>query len=110
RLGPIRDRRAGVERAVAESNGSVRLEFLGGKEVQVADGRRLGHHIAKRARNRRPDGVIAVSDLLAVGILQTLMTESDIRVPDDMSLIGYDNNRAAWDSVVPISTVDQPGE
>jgi LacI family transcriptional regulator len=109
RFGPVRERHRGVQRAVAETNGPVTLEVLAGEELQVPDGRRLGHVIAGRPRSRRPDGIIAVADLLAVGILQSLMAESDIRVPDDLSMVGYDNNRSAWDSIVPISTVAQPG-
>jgi LacI family transcriptional regulator len=109
RYGPIRDRRRGVERAVAESNGAVKLEYLAGAEIQVSDGRRLGHAISARPRSGRPDGIIAVADLLAVGVLQTILAESNIRIPHDVSLIGYDNNRSAWDSVIPISTVAQPG-
>ncbi|MFD6134980.1 LacI family DNA-binding transcriptional regulator [Isoptericola sp. NPDC060257] len=49
-------------------------------------------------------------DLLAVGVLQSLLLSSSLRAPDDVAIIGYDDNRAAWDSAVPLSTVRQPGE
>ena len=26
-----------------------------------------------------------------------------------MAIIGHDNNRAAWDGIIPLSTISQPG-
>ena len=110
-LAPIHDRHEGVKRAVADTKGAVSLEYLPTKEVQVSDGRKVGHALAGRPARRRPDGIIAVADLLALGMLQSLVAETDIRIPRDMGIIGYDNNRSAWDSsVIPISTISQPGE
>ncbi|QHC69256.1 LacI family DNA-binding transcriptional regulator [Rathayibacter sp. VKM Ac-2801] len=107
---PVRDRLRGVERAVAESNGAVSLELDLTPEVQVEDGRRFGHLLADRAAADRPDGVVAAADLLALGVLQSLLARSDLRVPEDIAVTGYDDNRSAWDSVVPITTLAQPGE
>lgn len=107
---PVQDRRKGVQRAVAETNGSVALQYFRSDELQATDGRAVGAHIAALPSSERPDGIIAAADLLALGIIQTVLANSDIRFPQDISLIGYDNNRAAWDSVVPISTMAQPGD
>ncbi|PPG08132.1 MULTISPECIES: LacI family DNA-binding transcriptional regulator [unclassified Rathayibacter] len=107
---PVRDRLRGVERAVAESNGAVSLELDLTPEVQVEDGRRFGHLLADRAVADRPDGVVAAADLLALGVLQSLLARPDLRVPEDIAVTGYDDNRSAWDSVVPITTLAQPGE
>ena len=110
RLEPLVLRQRGVERAVAETNGAVDLRVLPVEEVQVEDGRRLGHRLVALGEDERPDGIIAPADLLALGIEQTLLASSPWRIPADVALIGYDNNRAAWDNVVPISTIAQPGE
>lgn len=109
-LVPIRDRRRGAERAVLETNGAVRLEFLPTNEVQVEDGRPVGHDLSLRDRADVPDGIVAGTDLVALGILQSIVAQSDLRIPEDVAIIGYDNNRSAWDSIIPISTVSQPGE
>jgi LacI family transcriptional regulator len=109
-LEPLVLRQRGVERAVAEANGAVQLSVMAVDEVQVEHGRKVGHHLAGMPPDERPDGIVAPADLLALGVEQALLTESDCRIPDDVSLIGYDNNRAAWDSLVPISTIGQPGE
>ncbi|MEU2200100.1 LacI family DNA-binding transcriptional regulator [Isoptericola sp. NPDC019482] len=108
-LVPVRDRLLGVERAVAEHPGVV-LEVEQTGNVQVEDGRRVGDDLVLRDPRERPDGVVAAADLLAVGVLQSLLLSSSLRVPDDVAIIGYDDNRAAWDSAVPLSTVRQPGE
>ncbi|MCZ2262897.1 LacI family DNA-binding transcriptional regulator [Isoptericola sp. QY 916] len=108
-LVPVRDRLLGVERAVAEHPGVV-LEVEQTGNVQVEDGRRVGDDIVLRDPRERPDAVVAAADLLAVGVQQSLLLSSSLRVPDDVAIIGYDDNRAAWDSAVPLSTIRQPGE
>jgi LacI family transcriptional regulator len=109
-LSPVSDRFRGTERAVAESNGSVSLTTIKTSNVQVADGRKAGRHIVSLNPADRPDGVVAAADLLALGIVQAFLSAGGPRVPEDVSLIGYDNNRAAWDSEIPLSTLSQPGE
>ena len=41
-------------------------------------------------QNVRPTGILAASDILAIGVLQCFH-EAGIKVPDDISVIGYDN-------------------
>ena len=103
---PIRRRRLGAERAVREA-GDVTLEVVPTDEVQVGDGRKAGALLGARG-TRRPDGVVAAADLLAMGIVQAL-GDFEVRIPEDVAIIGYDNNRAASDTVIPLSTMSQPG-
>jgi LacI family transcriptional regulator len=105
----IRDRYEGARRAVDATNGAVKLEYIPTREVTVLDGRRVGHAIGARALSRRPDAIIAAADLPALGIMHSLLSETSIRVPEDIAIIGYDDNRSAWDSHLPISTMSQPG-
>jgi LacI family transcriptional regulator len=106
---PLRDRQLGVRRAVAETGEGVAVEFIPTPEVRAADGRLVGELIKSRPPLERPDAIVAGADLLALGILQSF-ADADIRVPDDIAIIGHDNNRAAWDSVIPLSTIAQPGQ
>ncbi len=109
RFPAVADRLTGVERAVRETGGAVTLEVVPTFELHVEDGREVGAAILARPSHDRPDGVVAGADLVAMGVLQQLLG-SELRVPQDVAVIGYDDNRAAWASVVPISTVRQPGE
>jgi LacI family transcriptional regulator len=108
RLEPVRERRVGAQRAVQETNGAVTIEVLPTREVQVGDGREAGAALARRGLDSLPDGIVAAADLLAMGIVQAL-DAAGVRFPEDIAVIGYDNNRAARDTVVPLSTVEQPG-
>lgn len=108
-LSPIDERYVGVARAVAEAGPSVQLEHIPAAEVQTEDGREVGLALAARPRSAVPDGIVAAADLLALGILQSLLAAGTVSVPEDVAIIGYDNNRMAWDSPIPISTIDQPG-
>ncbi|WP_066039746.1 LacI family DNA-binding transcriptional regulator [Herbiconiux solani] len=106
---PIADRYRGVERAVAEVAGAT-LELARTPEVQAENGRELGIELTQRASVDRPDGIVASADLLALGLVQIFGADPSIRIPEDIAITGYDNNRAAWDSLIPITTIDQPGE
>ncbi len=52
------------------------------------------------------DGVFAASDLLAMGAIRAL-TENMLRVPDDVSVIGYDDTPGAASFVPPLTSVHQ---
>ena len=54
-----------------------------------------------------PTGVICSSDLMAIGVLQEAAARG-LRVPDDLSVVGFDGiDAAAWTSP-PLTTVEQP--
>lgn len=108
-LTPVHERHLGVIRAIADTNGAVELEHIPTNQVQTDDGRAVGHAIALRSPDRMPDGIVAAADLLAVGMVQALTASATLSIPKDVAIIGYDNNRLAWDGTIPISTLSQPG-
>jgi DNA-binding LacI/PurR family transcriptional regulator len=52
------------------------------------------------------DGVFAASDLLAMGAIRALV-EKNLRVPEDVSVIGYDDTPGAVSFVPPLTSVHQ---
>ena len=63
--------------------------------------------ILERPRQLRPDALFAANDLIALGLLQALVA-AGVRVPDDISLIGFDDIPFAGAAAVPLSSVSQP--
>ncbi|MDF2664611.1 MAG: transcriptional regulator [Microbacterium sp.] len=103
----VADRLAGARRAVTEVADAA-LEIIETDAMTVLAGRAAGEGL--RERSDRPDAVFAANDLLAVGVLQALTMLGDIRVPDDIALVGYDDIDFAAATVVPLTSVRQPAE
>jgi LacI family transcriptional regulator len=78
--------------------------------LSVLEGRRIGTQIANLPKSERPDGIFAANDLVALGLLQALVVSSGIRVPDDISIIGYDDIGYSSSAIVPLTSISQPSE
>jgi LacI family transcriptional regulator len=105
----VADRLAGARKAVAGQPGAT-LEYVSTESMSVVQGRMAGKAILARKRRDRPDAVFAANDLLAMGVLQGLVMHGNIRVPEDIALIGYDDIDFASAAVVPLSSIRQPSE
>ena len=104
----VQDRLAGARMAIA-AHPHTNLETIVIEALSVLAGRAAGIEIAARAPADRPDAIFAANDLVAMGVLQALMMQgADIRVPRDVSLIGYDDIDFARAAVVPLSSIRQP--
>lgn len=56
----------------------------------------------------RPDGVFCANDIVAIGFIEGIQENLDLRVPEDVSVIGYDDiAMAGWPSH-RLTTVAQP--
>lgn len=108
-LRQVADRLAGAKRAVDEFDGAS-LEIVETDSLTVRAGRDAGAEIRDRAAAARPDAIFAANDLLAMGVLQMLMKDRTVSVPDDIALIGYDDIGFAEAAVVPLSSIRQPSE
>lgn len=103
----VADRLAGARRAIAEVEGAE-LEIIETDAMNVLAGRAAGERL--RARTDRPDAIFAANDLLAVGVLQALTIFGDVRVPEDIALVGYDDIDFAAAAIVPLTSIRQPAE
>jgi LacI family transcriptional regulator len=83
------------------------------EEIEVIEGRwsqEGGEHVADlvRARKKPPTAIHAGSDMAALGVL-TGFYEAALKIPEDFSVVGYDNVMAAALPQVGLTTVDQSG-
>ncbi len=93
-------------RAAAEAAG-VRLTEFGTDTLNPGLGRELGERIVRMPESERPDAIFAANDVLALGVLQSLIG-GGLRIPDDIAIIGYDDIEFAAAAIVPLSSVHQP--
>jgi LacI family transcriptional regulator len=52
--------------------------------------------------------VLAVNDLVALGVLQGVSILGGVRVPQDLAIVGYDDIDFAAAAAVPITSIRQP--
>ena len=83
------------------------LEIIDAGALNVAGGQKAGAEIAALPTGARPTAVFCANDLIALGVLQE-MTRNRIRVPEDISIIGYDDIDFAAAAAVPLTSVRQP--
>ncbi len=69
-----------------------------------------GQEAARRmfGRSNAPDGVFCVTDLLALGFMDTARLEFGIRIPEELCVVGFDDiEQAGWQSY-QLTTFAQP--
>jgi LacI family transcriptional regulator len=66
------------------------LEVIQAGALNVGGGQKAGASIASMPASSRPTAVFCANDLIALGVLQE-MTRNHIRVPEDISILGYDD-------------------
>jgi LacI family transcriptional regulator len=77
------------------------------KALDLGSGSAAARTLVDMEPSLRPTAVFAANDLLAIGLLQGLVLEG-LRVPDDISIVGYDDIAFAAAAAVPLSSVRQP--
>jgi LacI family transcriptional regulator len=99
------DRRRGARRALRAAGRPAReLAEVVVPEMNARNGAVAAQRILD---GDRPDAIFCANDLLALGVLRTLL-QAGLRVPDDIALIGYDDIEFTAASAVPLSSVRQP--
>jgi LacI family transcriptional regulator len=105
-LGPISERRTTFLDTVARFSPSAETQIVAG-----ADGLEGGRQAARELLSSGfdPTAIICVNDLMAVGVLRQLR-DAGVRVPEDISVTGFDNIRLAEFCSPALTTVHIPRE
>jgi len=82
-------------------------EHVAHDRFTVEGGRAALRALVEHADGDRPTAVICSNDLMAIGAMQEARALR-LRVPDDLSIVGFDGIEAASWTQPPLTTVEQP--
>lgn len=99
----VADRGSGVAKAAKASGAhieTIRVPLMNATK---------GEEAAKKILDLKemPTAVFCANDLLALGVMRALQANK-VRIPDQMSVLGYDNIEFAPSAAVPLSSISQP--
>ena len=100
------ERLKGFRRALAEARVSIESEYI----QEARFDRPSGHQAALRLLRMvpRPTAIFACNDLMALGVLLAAR-ELNVRCPEELSIVGFDNLDIAEFTDPTLTTVHQPG-
>lgn len=102
-----KDRILGFRDALEKFGLPIYDEMIIESNLRVDDGRRIMKQLL--AMPERPDAVYAAGDYAALGALQVLL-EENIKVPEEIALVGFSNEPFTSLTMPSISTINQHNE
>ncbi len=100
-----KERIVGFRRAMAEANIPVNEDWILEGNFECDTAVLVADQIT--AMEKRPTAVFCFNDTMALGLMSRLQ-QNGIKVPDDISVIGYDNIELAEYFSPPLTTIHQP--
>ncbi len=102
-ISDARDRLQGYKNALHRAGLPIDPDLI----VECHFNRQMGYEAAMRLFPFKPDGLFAAGDTIALGVLQAARAVG-IRVPDDLSVIGFDDVDVASQTMPTLTTMRQP--
>jgi LacI family transcriptional regulator/LacI family purine nucleotide synthesis repressor len=98
------DRLTGINQAVSEYGYSMNPKWIINTQHNTGKG---AYEVIKYCWENgvRPDGIFMANDTLALGVMRFLY-EQHVRVPEDVSIIGYEDSILAGYAVPPLTTIN----
>ncbi|UZO79581.1 LacI family transcriptional regulator [Aquimarina sp. ERC-38] len=101
-------RYAGYLRALRENNIELDQKLvISTEDISIINGKRSANLLL--SLKNRPDGIFAITDGAAIGVIQALH-KYKIKIPDEISVVGFSNSMHATIITPALTTVDQPGQ
>lgn len=99
------ERLAGFNAAMASAGLRVRPQWIVSGDFELAGGNSAMSRLLALAH--RPTAVFIANDMMAMGALRAL-ADAKVAVPEQMSIVGYDNIELAHYLVPALTSVEQP--
>ncbi len=97
------DRKRGYVKALRDRGHDVHDELIATGDFSQTS----GYNAARKLLPHAPDAIFVASDVMALGALQAIQ-EADLKVPDDIAIVGFDDLPPASYSSPPLTTIRQP--
>ncbi len=97
----------GYRRALDDAGLEWDAAWLGRGENAEAEARAVTQQLLDLPADHRPTAIVAVSDLMALGVMRALY-ETGLRPGEDIAVVGYDDIPMAQYLQPPLSSVRQP--
>ena len=91
----------------AADTAKVPLTVIETTAMTVEEGRLVGDRLLAMPASERPDAVFAANDLLALGIMQAIIIDGRLNIPNEIAIVGYDDIAYSSTAIVPLSSVRQ---
>ncbi|WP_146821389.1 LacI family DNA-binding transcriptional regulator [Alicyclobacillus suci] len=102
-----RDRTLGFQRALEDYGIEREDSDIQEGDLTIERGRRYGQWWLEADSRRRPTAIFAANDLMALGIIDVLASHG-VKIPDDVSIVGYDDLPLTGLAPISLTTVRQP--
>jgi LacI family transcriptional regulator len=99
----VADRGAGVIKAAKVAGATI--ETVRVSLMNAVKGEEAARKIIEM--DKMPTAIFCANDLLALGVMRVLL-ENKIRIPEQVSILGYDDITFAPSAAVPLSSIAQP--
>ena len=90
--------------SMAAQEFGIELQVLNSPSLDFISGEQIAPAIL--ALPKLPDAIFAGNDALALGVINYLLKEG-VKIPEEISVLGFDNVAYAESALIPLSTVSQ---
>jgi LacI family transcriptional regulator len=93
----------GYQKAIQETGNPFKPELVAEGDF-TEEG---GYNSMQRLLKQKPDAVFVASDMMAYGAIRALK-EANLRIPDDVAIVGFDDIPASAKTIPSLTTIHQP--
>jgi len=104
---PLNYRMRGFRKALGEFGAPLRDDWVFLTSTYEKGGAEMAHRFLALPPSERPTAIAVVNDYVALAFMVEVM-RAGVRVPEDLSLIGHDNQPITAYCPVPLTSMSQP--